>query len=173
MLDNLREDTRRLKAIKSKGFPWYVLESLLFENGYQAVVLFRIASWFKRHRIPFFGPAFQRLSIFLTGVDIAAGATIGPGLMISHGVGIVIGDRSVVGSGALLLQQVTIGAPSVRRLGQMPVIGDDAFIGAGARIIGGVTLGDRVFVGANTIVTQDVPSNSKVVSDVPIRIVTE
>ena len=173
MLDNLREDTRRLKAIKRKGFPWYVIESLLFENGYQAVVLFRIASWFKRHRIPFFGPAFARFSLFLTGVDIAPGATIGPGLMISHGVGIVIGDQSRVGKGALLLQQVTIGAPSVRRIAQMPVIGDDAFLGAGARIIGGVTLGDRVFVGANTVVTEDVPSNSKVVSDVPIRIVTE
>ena len=170
MLDNLREDTRRLKAIKRKGFPWYVLESLLFENGYQAVVLYRIASWFKRHRIPFFGPAFHRLSLFLTGVDIAPGATFGPGLMISHGVGIVVGDRSKIGSGALLLQQVTIGAPSVRRLEQMPVIGDDAFLGAGARIIGGVTLGDRVFVGANAIVTEDVPSDAKVTLDQPLRI---
>ena len=56
MLANLKEDTRRLKVIKTKSFPWYVLESLLFENGYQAVVLHRIAHWFKSRRIPVLGP---------------------------------------------------------------------------------------------------------------------
>ena len=56
-MGNLGQDTRRLREIKTRGFPWYVIESLLFENGYQAVVLHRMAHWFKHHRIPFFGPA--------------------------------------------------------------------------------------------------------------------
>ena len=51
VLANLRADTRRLREIKTKAFPWYVVESLLFENGYQAVVLHRIAHWFKKRRI--------------------------------------------------------------------------------------------------------------------------
>ncbi len=172
MLDNLKEDTRRLRAIKSKAFPWYVIESLLFENGYQAVVLYRIAHWFKSRGIPILGPFFARLSLFLTGVDIAPGARIGPGLMISHGVGLVIGDRAVIGARALLLQQVTIGAPSVGRLDQMPTLGDDVFVGAGARVIGQVTVGDQVFIGANAIVVQDIPERSKVTCDVPVRIVS-
>ncbi len=162
MLANLREDTRRLLEIKSKGFPWYVLESLLFENGYQAVVLHRIAHWFRRRRIPVVGPLVARLSLFLTGVDIAPEAEIGPGCRIAHGVGLVIGNKARIGSGATLLHRVTIGAPSTRRIGQMPTIGDDVFIAAGACLIGGITVGDRVFVGVNTLVAEDVPSDAKV-----------
>ncbi len=170
-LANLREDTRRLKAIKKKPFPWYVLESLLFENGYQAVVLHRLAHAFKRRRIPFFGPFFARLSLFLTGVDIAPGAEIGPGLMIGHGVGLVIGDRVQIGAHAHLLHQVTIGAPSPSRLEQMPTLGHHVFIGAGACVLGQVQIGDHVFIGANAVITQDIPDHSKVVCDLPLRIV--
>jgi len=83
MLDNLRQDTRRLRLIKSKPFPWYVLESLLFETGYQAVVLHRLAAWCKRHRLPVLGPAIARCNQFLTGVEIGPGAQIGPGLVSS------------------------------------------------------------------------------------------
>jgi serine O-acetyltransferase len=163
LFDNLRLDTRRLKEIKHRAFPWYVLESLLFENGYQAVVLFRVAHWFKQKRIPMLGPLFGRLSHFLTGVDISPGAQIGPGLFISHGTGIVIGQWARIGARAMLLQQVTIGAPSLGRLQEMPQIGDNVFIGAGARVIGPVTVGDNVVIGVNAIVHKDIPADSKVI----------
>lgn len=172
MLPNLREDTRRLLEIKSKRFPWYVLESLLFENGYQAVVLHRIAHWFRSRRIPVVGPLVARLSLLLTGVDIAPEARIGPGLRIAHGVGLVIGNKARIGSGATLLHRVTIGAPSTRRLEQMPVIGDDVFIAAGACLIGGIEVGDRVFVGVNTLVAADVPSDTKVTAGGEVVMVT-
>ena len=162
MFDNLREDTRRLREIKSKSYPWYVLESLLFENGYQAVFMHRIAHWFRSRGVPVIGPLIARLSLFWTGVDIAPEAVIGPGFRIAHGVGLVIGNRVRIGSGATLLHQVTIGAPSTRRITQMPQIGDDVFVAAGGRLIGGITVGDRVFVGANTVLTCDVPSDAKV-----------
>ncbi len=170
MLDNLRQDTQRLRSFKHKPFPWYVLESLLFENGYQAVVLYRLAHWFKARRIPVLGPLFARLSLLLTGVDIAPGAVIGPGLIISHGVGVVIGDRVRIGSGAVLLHQVTIGAPSGRRRDEMPHLGDDVYVGAGSRLIGDIEIGDKVFIGVNAVVTQDIPAGSKVVSTAEIRI---
>jgi len=162
MLDNLREDTRRLREIKTKPFPWYVIESLLFETGYQAVVLHRIAHWFKQHGIPVLGPLFARLNQFYTGVDIGPGAEIGPGLRIAHGTGIVVGGYAKIGRNALLLHQVTIGAPSPERVGKMPVIGDNVFIGAGAKLIGGIRVGDNVFIGVNAIVAQNIPNNSRV-----------
>ncbi len=141
MLKNLREDTRRLREIKTKPFPFYVLESLLFENGYQAVVLHRIAHWFKSRRVPALGPFFARLSLLLTSVDIAPGARIGPGLFISHGAGgvlfishgagLVIGNGVRIGRNGTLLHQVTIGAPTGKRLHLMPTLGDNVFVGAG------------------------------------------
>lgn len=164
MLANLREDTRRLREIKRKPFPWYVLESLLFENGYQAVVLHRFAHWFRSRGIPVIGPLTARFSLFLTGVDIAPEAVIGPGLRIAHGVGLVIGNKARLGANATLLHQVTLGAPSTRRIEEMPTLGDGVFVAAGARLIGGITVGDRVFIGANTVLTQDVPSDAKVVA---------
>jgi serine O-acetyltransferase len=170
MLDNLREDTRRLRMIKRKPFPWYVVESLLFENGYQAVVLHRVAHWFKSRRIPVLGPFFARLNQFLTGVDISPGAVIGPGLLISHGWGIVIGGYARIGRNAILLHQVTIGSPDPSRIEAMPVIGDNAFIGAGAKVIGPLTVGDDVFIGVNSIVARDVPSGSRVLCKAGIEV---
>ncbi len=162
MLEELRTDTRRLREIKRKPFPWYVLESLLFENGYQAVVLHRLAHAFKIRGIPFFGPFFHRLSIFLTGVDIAPGARIGAGLRISHGVGTVIGNGVVIGEDCLLMQGVTLGAPSQTRIEEMPRLGDKVVLGAGCCVIGGVSIGDEVLIAVNAVVTADVPAGSKV-----------
>jgi len=163
MLDNLRADTRRLLVIKSKPFPWYVLESLLFETGYQAVVLHRIAHWFKSHGVPVLGPAVARCNQFLTGVDIGPAAQIGPGLLIVHGQGIVVGGHARIGSNATLLQQVTIGSPSPDHRERMPTIGDDVFLGAGAKLIGAIAVGDGSLIGVNAVVTQDVPPGSRVV----------
>jgi serine O-acetyltransferase len=161
-LSNLREDTRRLKMIKTKAFPWYVIESLLFETGYQAVVLHRIAHWLKSRGVPVLGPLFGRLGQLLTGVDISPGAVIGPGLLISHGTGLVVGGHARIGRDAILLHGVTIGSPSPGRIEKMPVIGDNVFIGAGAKIIGEITIGDDVFIGVNAIVTRDIPGGSRV-----------
>ncbi len=171
MFDNLRHDTRRLREIKTKPFPWYVLESLLFESGYQAVVLHRIAHAFKSRGIPLFGPFFHRLSIFLTGVDIAPGAVIGPGFRISHGVGIVIGNGARIGERCLMMHGVTVGAPSQARIGDMPAVGDDVVIGAGACLIGKIRVGNGVLIGVNTVLTRDVPDCSKVLPPSGMRVI--
>lgn len=164
MFDHLREDTRRLRETKPRPFPWYVLESLVLDTGYQAVVLHRLASWFKRHRVPFFGPAVARWNQFLTGVDISPAAEIGPGLRISHGTGIVVGWKARLGRDCLLMQNVTLGAPTAARLDDMPVIGDRVVLGAGCAVIGRVSVGDDCFVGALALVTEDVPAGSKVLA---------
>ena len=170
---NIGHDTRRLREIKTKGFPWYVIESLLFENGYQAVVLHRIAHWFKSNGIPFFGPLFGRLNLWLTGCDIAPGAKFGPGLRITHGQGIVVGAWTKAGRNCHLLQGVTLGAPSGRRITEMPTLGDDVYMAAYSAAIGAVSIGDRVFVGIQAIVTQDVPPDSKVTAATQPRVDTK
>ncbi len=171
MFDNLRRDSQRLREVKKKSFPFYVLESLLFENGYQAVVLYRLASWFKHRGIPVLGPLFARLGLFLTGVDIAPGAVIGPGLRISHGTGLVIGDGVHIGRDAILLHQVTMGAASDRSLHRMPTVGNRVFVGAGAKLLGGITVGDDVFIGVNSIVTRNIADGSKVTTTAGIDVV--
>lgn len=170
MFDSLKADTRRLRESKSAPFPWYVLESLLVDNGYQAVVLYRIASWLKRHRVPLLGHLTARFCILLTGVDISPNARFGPGLMISHGVGIVVGGSSRAGSGATLLHQVTLGG--TRRREEMPTLGDNVFVSCGAQLLGGITIGNNVLIGANAVVTRDVPENSKVLATPQLTIKT-
>lgn len=169
MFDNLKADTRRLREFKSKGAPWYVIESLLFENGYQAVVLHRLAHWFKRHKVPVLPAMIHRFAISSTGVDIAPAAEIGPGLLLAHGVGTVVGHRVVIGAGAHMLHGVTLGGS--RRRDEMPRIGDHVFLAAGACVLGDVTVGDDCFIGVNAVVTEDVPPGSKVLAaaDVEVR----
>lgn len=170
MWDNLRADTRRLREIKTKPAPWYVLESLLFENGYQAVVLHRMAHWFKEHGVPVLGPAIARWSHFLTGVDIAPAARIGPGLRIAHGTGIVIGNAVEIGAGCLLMHGVTLGAPTLSRIGDMPKLGDRVTVGAQASVIGAVRIGDGAFIGAHALVTRDVPAGCLATSKTELEI---
>ncbi len=161
MFDNLRHDSKQLSLNRPRS-AWHVVEALLFDNGFQAVVLHRLAHALKRHRIPLLGSFVARLNLFLTGVDIAPAVEIGPGLVISHGNGLVIGSRTRIGGRAILLHQVTIGAPHHGRLEDMPRLGDDVFVGAGARLIGGIEIGDGAFIGVNAIVTEDLAPGAKV-----------
>ncbi len=172
MLSNVRRDLARLAEIKGRRPGRALVEGLLFENGFQAVVLHRVAHAFRRRGIPFFGPFFARLCLFLTGVDISPTAVIGPGLYVSHGVGLVIGGGVRIGERAFFLGSVNVGAPSQARLDEMPILGDDVFVGAGARLLGRIAIGDRVFIGANAVVTRDVPSDSKVVSTAEVEVTT-
>lgn len=147
----------RLRGRRGFGF---ATECLLFDNGFQAVKLHRLASWFKRHRIPFFGALVWRCNLFFTGVDINPNARIGPGLVVSHGVGLVVGGDVVIGSGCLLHHGVTLGAPTTSKIADCPTLGDRVVVGAGAQVIGAVTVGDDATVGAGALVTEDVPAGA-------------
>jgi serine O-acetyltransferase len=168
MWENLRADTRRLREIKSRSAPWYVLESLLFENGYQAVVLHRVAHWLKRRRVPILPAAIHRWSLWLTAIDIAPAAQIGPGLLIGHGAGLVIGHRVRIGRNAHLVHGVTLGGSRDRD--EMPTLGDDVFVATGACVLGAVHVGDGSFIGVHALVTEDVPPRSKVLSTAAVAV---
>lgn len=112
-------------------------------------------------RIPSAGYAIKQLNHLVTGTDIAWKAQIGPGLVLFHPTGVVIGPRSVIGSNCIIQQGVTIGTSGNAKDGlDSPIIGDRCLLGAGSRILGPVTVGDDVIVGANAVVIHDVPSSS-------------
>jgi serine O-acetyltransferase len=107
---------------------------------------------------------------FLTGIEIHPAATVGPGLFIDHGMGVVIGETAEVGADVTLYQGVTLGGTSLHHGKRHPTIGDGVVIGAGAKILGSFTVGERSRIGANAVVVKPVPPDAVVIG-VPGRIV--
>jgi serine O-acetyltransferase len=108
---------------------------------------------------------------FLTGIEIHPGATIGPGLFIDHGMGTVIGETAIVGSGVLLYHGVTLGGVDGRPGRRHPLLGDRVIVGAGAKVLGALVIGDDARIGAQAVVLVDVPAGSTAVG-VPARILS-
>jgi serine O-acetyltransferase len=106
----------------------------------------------------------------LTGIEIHPGARIGEGFFIDHGMGLVIGETTVIGDDCHLFQGVTLGGTSTRRAKRHPTLGHGVVVGAGAKIIGAVTIGDNSKIGAGSVVVTNVPANATVVG-VPGHIV--
>ena len=106
----------------------------------------------------------------LTGIEIHPGATVGPGLFIDHGMGVVIGETTEIGANVTLYQGVTLGGTSLAKGKRHPTIGDDVVVGAGAKVLGAITIGEGSRVGANAVVVKSVPPGSVVVG-VPGEIV--
>jgi serine O-acetyltransferase len=173
MLDPIRQDYARLAAYRGRRSLGFLLATLLFDNGFQAVLLHRAARCFKRWRIPVLPACCWRFAIFFTGADINPNARLGPGLVVSHGVGLVVGGDVVAGRDLLLHHGVTLGAPTPGRISQAPRIGDGVSIGAGATLVGAITVGDGAFVGAGVLLARDVPARAKVTMAATPEVVVE
>jgi serine O-acetyltransferase len=106
----------------------------------------------------------------VTGIEIHPGASIGSGLFIDHGMGVVIGETTEIGDNVTLFQGVTLGGTGKQRGKRHPTLGSHVVVGAGAKVLGPITIGDYVKIGANSVVLQDVPDHSTVVG-IPGRIV--
>ncbi|MEE8359882.1 MAG: serine O-acetyltransferase [Candidatus Omnitrophota bacterium] len=145
------------------------LEVLLTYSGLHAIILHRIAHLLHRMKIPFFPRFISQLGRFMTGVEIHPGARIGNSLFIDHGMGVVIGETSIVGDNVTIFQGATLGGTGKERGKRHPTIGNNVVIGTGAKVLGNITVGDNVQVGANAVVIRDVPANSTIVG-VPGRI---
>ena len=98
----------------------------------------------------------------LTGIEIHPGATIGKGLFIDHGMGVVIGETAIVGDDVTLFHGVTLGGMSSRRVKRHPTVEDGVLIGAGTKILGDVTIGRRTRIGCNLVIKKDIPAHSTV-----------
>ncbi len=111
----------------------------------------------------------SQIGRWLTGIEIHPGATIGKRLFIDHGMGVVVGETSVIGDNVTIFQGVTLGGTGKEKGKRHPTIGDNVVIGAGAKVLGNIRIGDNVSIGANAVVLEDVPANCTVVG-VPGRI---
>ena len=146
------------------------IEVALTYSGFHALLFYRMAHWLVKRRIPFLPRALSQFARLLTGIEIHPGATIGSGLFIDHGMGVVIGETSEIGDNVTLFQGVTLGGTGKQRGKRHPTIGSHVVVGAGAKVLGPITVGDFVKIGANSVVLQDVPDHSTVVG-IPGRIV--
>jgi len=150
----------------------HLIVPLLFFKGFQAIQAYRVAHSLWQSGQQALALWMQSRCSEVFGVDIHPGAVIGPGLVIDHATGVVIGETARVGSQCLIFHQVTLGSSGapVKGARRHPVIGDGCVLGAGSKVLGAVTLGDRVKVGGNSVVVGDVPSDTVAVG-VPSRIV--
>ncbi len=167
MFDALRRDMRTVfeRDPASRGY----LEALVCYPGVHALVFHRIGhrlwkrGWFSTARLV------SHVSRFLTGIEIHPAATLGPGLFIDHGMGVVIGETAEVGKNVTIYQGVSLAGTSLKREKRHPTLGDNVVVGAGAKVIGAIYVGDNSRIGAGSVVVRDVPPNSVVVG-VPGRV---
>ena len=138
-------------------------EVLFLYSGLHAIVLHRIAHKFWTWKMPLIPRAISQLARFLTGIEIHPGAQIGQGLFIDHGMGVVIGETSIIGNNVLLYQGVTLGGTGKETGKRHPTLGDNIVVGAGAKILGNIQIGSNSYIGANAVVLNTVPPNTTVV----------
>ncbi|MDA9042204.1 serine O-acetyltransferase [Candidatus Pelagibacter sp.] len=151
-------------AAKSK------LSLILTYPGVKAVFFHRIANFFQLAKFHLVARIISQLSRFLTGIEIHPGAKIGKNLFIDHGMGVVIGETSEIGNNVTIYHMATLGgiAPSInsndqRQVKRHPTLSDYVVIGSGAQILGPVMIGANAKIGANAVVTKDVPENAVMV----------
>jgi serine O-acetyltransferase len=157
----LRHDVQ--SAIERDPAARSVLEIVLLYPGVHALWGHRIAHWFWKHNHKLSGRLLSQLTRGLTGVEIHPGATIGQGLFIDHGMGVVIGETAEIGEDVTLYHGVTLGGTSLEKGKRHPTLGDRVVVGAGAKVLGAITIGDDTRIGANAVVVKSVPANSVVV----------
>ena len=129
--------------------------------------------WKKLH-FKFLARLLSQIARFFTGIEIHPGATIGKRLFIDHGMGVVIGETTIIGDDCVLYQGVTLGGVGTgeHKVKRHPTLLNNVMVSAGAKVIGDVTIGNNSIVGAQTVVLADVPDNCTVVG-VPAFIVKE
>jgi len=138
--------------------------------SFKAILRYRFANKLYRKKLYFFARWISQRTARKTGIEIHPGATIGKGLFIDHGIGVVIGETAIIGDNVTLYQGVTLGGTGKEKGKRHPTIGNNVMISAGAKVLGSFTIGENSKIGAGSVVLSEVPSNSTVVG-VPGRIV--
>ena len=161
--DNISAIRQRDPAAKSD------VEVLLLYSGLHAVLAYRFS-----HKLYISGHTFSARAVsqaakFLTGIEIHPGATIGKGLVIDHGMGVVIGETTEIGDNCTIYQGVTLGGTGKDVGKRHPTLGDNVLVGAGAKVLGPIVIDSNSKIAANAVVLKDIPQNSTAVG-IPARI---
>ena len=138
-------------------------EVFLCYPGFHAVRNHRTAHYLHTHGMKLLARCVSQLSRFFTGIEIHPGAVIGERLFIDHGMGVVIGETTVIGDNVTLYQGVTLGGTGKETGKRHPNIGNNVMVAAGARVLGPITVGDYAKIGAGAVVLKDVPPYATVV----------
>ena len=164
--DNIDSIRQRDPAAKSD------IEVLLLYSGLHATLAYRVSHelYVGGHTIT--ARAVSQAAKFLTGIEIHPGATIGKGLVIDHGTGVVIGETTEIGDNCTLYQGVTLGGTGKDVGKRHPTLGDNVLVGAGAKVLGPIMIESNSKIAANAVVLKDIPENSTAVG-IPARIVRQ
>ncbi len=173
LLSCIKRDIERV--VRCNPGPARSLIVVLTNRGFQAVLLYRISRALWKHRVPILPLIFTRLAQHLFAIDISYMADLGPGIVIMHGFGLVIGNQVRVEGDCYFYQGVTLGTKGTEWVSSeetdgQPVIGREVMFGAGAKALGPIHIGQNCVIGANAVVLRDVPPNSVAVG-VPARVV--
>lgn len=147
-----------------------VWEVLLCYSGLHAIWLHRISHYLFKRDWVLLPRMISNFGRFLTGIEIHPGATIGEGLFIDHGTGVVIGETAELGNNVTLYQGVTLGGTGKEKGKRHPTIGNNVVVATGAKVLGSFKVGDNSKIGAGSVVLKEVPPNSTVVG-IPGKIV--
>jgi len=168
MFKNIRYD---IKAILERdpaarnGF-----EVFMLYPGFHALLYHRVSHWLYKHKMKYLARWVSQTCKFWTGIEIHPGATIGRGLLIDHGAGVVIGETAEIGDNCTIYQGVTLGGTGKDVGKRHPTLGNNVMVGAGAKVLGPFKVGDNAKIAANAVVLSEVEENSTCVG-VPGRMV--
>ena len=168
MFKQLKEDINLIKERDPAARNTF--EILVTYSGLHAVWYYRLSHFFYKHSMFTVARMISQWARFWTGIEIHPGATIGKGLFIDHGMGVVIGETAEIGDNCLLYQGVTLGGTGKDKGKRHPTLGDNVMVGAGAKVLGPFKVGNNVKIAANAVVLEAIPDNSTAVG-VPARIV--
>ena len=149
-----------------------VLDVVLSYPGFHAITAHRAIHAMHKSGVPILPRFLSHLVRFATGIEIHPGAMIGDGFFIDHGMGVVIGETTIVGKDVTLYQGVTLGGTSFNPGKRHPTLMDNVEVGVGAAVLGDILIGENSKIGAGSVVVKDVPSNSTVVG-IPGRVVSK
>lgn len=138
--------------------------------GFRAVMRYRLAHKLYERKHYFLARWIAQRGATKTGIDIHPGAQIGKGFFIDHGIGVIIGETTIIGDNVTLYQGVTLGGTGKEKGKRHPTLGDNVMVSAGAKILGSFTIGENSKIGAGSVVLAEVPPNSTVVG-VPGRVI--
>lgn len=146
------------------------LEVLLCYPGLHALLMHRLANKLYQLGLPVIPRIISQIARLLTGIEIHPGASIGKGVFIDHGMGVVVGETAIIGDYSLIYQGVTLGGTGKESGKRHPSLGRNVVVGAGAKVLGNINISENVRIGAGSVVLRDVPSDCTVVG-IPGRIV--